>query len=158
MSRRGFAPVGAVCSARIGGKPWRSERKSRNRFRDRGMPLAWVKICRPRRSPDQKIVLANGHHQQRRGSNSLQFRLSRRYDLAGHQRDHQARLGQARMGIRSHGGNLRGQVSSRRMADQGEPADVGPHVFRTGFQNLHRVPDGGHAIGQELLGSVPTSF
>ena len=56
------------------------------------------------------------------------------------------------MGVRGNRGKLGGQVSPRRVADEGNTLKIRPNVLRTCLQHAKSVSGRGNCVGQELPG------
>ena len=75
---------------------------------------------------DDDVLLASQDDQERLLGDVGQFRLARREDLAGEDRDDG--LGRREVGLGGHCGHLDREVAACGMTDQGKPRTVGPDV------------------------------
>ena len=97
---------------------------------------------------DDSVVLGGDDDEQGLRGDPGQARLAARLDLARHQRDDGAGLRQAV--LRGHRRHLRREVAAGRVADQREPAAIGPDVRRRRLEHVEGVADRGQRVGQEV--------
>ena len=102
---------------------------------------------------DDDVLVADGDDQEGRRGDAVQGGCRMGRTSPGMMATTALGVG-TRRGGRRQGGDLRGEVRPGRMADQGEPPGSG-RTWRRRRQHPHRVVDGRHGVGEEVLRHRP---